>query len=543
MFFILACLAALLTASAQAQTADLIVENVHIYTLNPQQPKATMLAVKNGRILAVGDNLDKYSAPSTVHIEGNGHTVIPGLIDSHVHLQGLGDLLENLDLRAETSIDSIAAKVKAEAAKRGPGAWVRGRAWDQTNWGGVFPTAAPISAAAPQNPVFLTRVDGHAAWVNQKAMELAGINDKTPDPPGGKLIRDAQGHATGVLIDRAQALVASHIPKPTDKQVQDRLERAAQMCVKLGLTGVHDAGIDAQTLQAYRTLIAANRMPLRIYAMIGGEGALWQEFLKKGPEVNDRLTVRCIKLYADGAMGSRGAAFFQPYTDDPGNSGLLLTTEADIERVARAAVAHGFQVATHAIGDRANHVALEAYGKALGGDNDKRFRIEHAQIINLPDFDLFKQFHVIASVQTTHATSDMRWVEKRLGPDRLIGAYPWQRFLKAGIPLAEGSDFPVEDPNPLWGFYAGVTRQDKEGNPPGGWLPTQKLSRDEMLRAFTIGGAYAAFEEKSKGSLEPGKLADFVILGRDIMTVEPKEILTAPIIATYVGGKQVYGPE
>jgi hypothetical protein len=308
----------------------------------------------------------------------------------------------------------------------------------------------------------------------------------------------------------------------------------------MGLTTVHDAGVSAEDLAAYRQLIASHRLPVRVYAMIGGEGALWREYLARGPESSDRLTVRSIKLVADGALGSRGAAMLAPYSDDPGASGLLILQKSDIERVAREAVAHGFQVNTHAIGDRANRTVLEAYDAALGGANDRRFRIEHAQVVAPEDFSLFAKNSIVASIQSTHATSDMRWAQDRLGPDRVRGAYAWRRFLSLGVPIANGSDSPVESLNPLWGFYAAVTRQDHSGWPSNGWFPEQRLTREEALKSWTLGGAYAAFEEKEKGSLEPGKVADFVMLSHDIMTIPAAEILKTRVTMTVLGGEIVF---
>jgi predicted amidohydrolase YtcJ len=544
MFFILALFGAaawLLAASpASAQPADLVVENARIYTLDPSQPEATAMAITGSRITAVGTDVSTMIGPKTRRIDAKSATIIPGLIDSHVHMAGLGELLDSFDLRHVKSVDEVAKIVKDAASKSAPGEWIQGRAWDETNWGGKFPEARDLDAAAPKNPVFLKRVDGHAAWVNSKALAAAGITKDTPDPPGGKLMRDASGNPTGVLIDRAQALVASKIPPASAAQVERRLARAGAECAKLGLTTVHDAGIGREELNAYRRLINGNRLPVRIYAMIGGSGDLWREYLEKGPEINERLTVRCIKLVADGAMGSRGAAFWQPYSDDPGNTGILILSKEQIEQVARDAVKHGFQVATHAIGDRANRTALDAYAAALEGANDKRFRIEHAQVVSLPDFALFAKYNVIASIESTHATSDMRWAAARLGPDRMQGAWATKRFLKSGVRITNGSDTPVENPNPLWGFYAAVTRQDHQGNPPGGFMPDQKLTREEALRSWTIGGAYAAFEETQKGSLEPGKLADFIMLSQDIMKTPEPEILKTRVTMTVLGGQTVY---
>lgn len=540
MLTIVVALALCLAGLAGAQPADLVVENARIYTVNPAQPQARALAVKDGRILAVGDSVSSHLGPSTRRIDARGRALFPGFIDAHGHMRGLGNLLENEDLRDYRSVAQVAAYVRREASRLPPGDWIVGRAWDQTNWGGVFPSAADLDAASPNHPVYLVRVDGHAAWVNSKALALAGITDTTQDPPGGKIMRDPQGRATGILIDRAQGLVSARIPAPTPAQIRRQLKRAAEECARLGLTGVHDAGISRADLDAYRDLLQSGELPMRVYLMIGGPGALWNEYLQRGLEIGDFITVRAIKLMTDGALGSRGAALWQPYTDDKTNSGLLIMSKDAVERVARQAVEKGFQVCSHAIGDRANRTVLDAYAAALGGRNDRRFRVEHAQVVSLPDFQLFRDFNIIASIQATHATSDLRWAEQRLGPDRIAGAYAWQRFLKAGIPIANGSDFPVEPPNPLPGFYASITRQDFKGFPNAGWIPDQRLSREEALRSWTLGAAYAAFEEKLKGSLELGKLADFILLDKDIMQVPPAEILTTRVVLTVVGGKPVY---
>lgn len=527
-------------AMISAPAADLAVTNARVYTVDPERPQASAIAVRGSRIVAVGEEASAWIGPKTRHIDARGAMLMPGFIDCHVHMQSLGETLEALDFRYARSVEEIAEAVRRRAAQLKPGEWIRGANWDQTNWGGRFPTSEPLTRAAPANPVFLTRVDGHAAWVNRKALELAGVTASTPDPPGGKILRDSSGEPTGVLIDRAQRLVAARIPPPSPEQVRRRLELAARECARLGITTVHDAGVGAQELEAYRSLIAAGKLPVRVYAMIGGTGKLWQEYLKRGPEIGERLTVRSIKLMADGAMGSRGAAFFEPYSDDPGNTGLLLLGREEIEAVARNAVRRGFQVNTHAIGDRANRMVLEAYGSVLGGKNDRRFRIEHAQAVAPTDFELFAKYSVIASMQPTHATSDMRWAEARVGPERVKGTYAWRRFLALGVPVASGSDFPVEEPNPLWGFYAAITRQDREGNPPGGWFPEQRMTRDEALRSWTITGAFAAFEEQAKGSLRPGKLADFILVSEDLMRAEPRRILEARVLLTVVGGEIVY---
>jgi predicted amidohydrolase YtcJ len=531
---------ALLATAMLGYGADLLVENAVIYTLYPQRPVAATMLVRDGKVVALGPEARQQALPEAHRLDANGHAIVPGFIDSHGHMAGLGDMLESVDLRDAGSIAEVAKRVRERAAETPNGEWIHGRAWDQTNWGGEFPTATAIDGAAGDHPVYLVRVDGHAAWVNHRALEMAGITKQTQDPPGGRIIRDADGNPTGVLVDRAQGLVSNRIPKPTFDQVRTRLSKAATECARLGLTGVGDAGVGKAELEAYRQLIAAHQMPVRIYAMIGGDGELWRDYLIRGPEIGDRLTVRSIKLYADGAMGSRGAAFFESYADDPGNRGLLMTNTETLTRISREAVSHGFQVCTHAIGDRANAVVLDAYAAALGGPNDKRFRIEHAQVVRLTDFPRFAKYNVIASIQSTHATSDMRWAEARLGKDRLAGAWATERFLKTGVRICNGSDFPVESANPLWGFYAAVTRQDHQGKPPGGFLPDQKLSREEALKSWTLDGAYAAFEEKQKGSLEPGKVADFVMLSEDIMRVPDDRLLGTRVLMTVVGGEVVW---
>ncbi len=533
-------LALVACALASGQTADLAVVNARVYTVNPKQPRVSAIAVKGGLILAAADDVSKHIGPGTERIDARGAAVIPGLTDSHVHMRNFGDSLEILDLRAAKSPTEIAGQVAAAARQRKPGEWIRGRSWDQTRWpGGEFADAEELSRAAPDHPVYLTRVDGHAAWVNRKALEIADVNAATAEPAGGRIIRDASGKPTGVLIDRAMGLVSRRIPAASGERVRENIARAAAQCARLGLTTVHDAGVGAEDIAAYRELIAAGRLPVRVYAMLRGE-SLMQEWFKRGPEIGEWLTVRSVKLMADGAMGSRGAAFFEPYSDEPGNRGLLILQQAEVERIAREAVKAGFQINAHAIGDRANRAVLDAFAAALGGKNDRRFRVEHAQVVALEDIPRFAQHSIVASMQATHATTDMRWAEARVGPKRVLGAYAWQRFLKAGVAVANGSDFPVEDANPLWGFYSAVTRQDHDGKPAGGWQPDQRMSREEALHSWTLAGAYAAFEEKKKGSIEPGKAADFVMLSRDIMQVPPLEILQTRVTMTVAGGRIVH---
>jgi len=535
-------LAAGIALAAHAQTADLAVVNARIYTVNPKLPQARAMAIRQGLVIAIGDDVSRQIGASTKVIDAHGATVIPGLIDSHGHVEGLGTFLDNLDFRGIASEKEIADKVRTAAKTAKPGEWILGRAWDQNLWPSKqFPTADSISAAAPNNPVALTRVDGHATWVNRKAMDLADLNAATQEPAGGKILRNAAGKPTGVLIDRARALVERKIPASTPEQVEKHIRAALEECARLGITTVHDAGVSAAAIDAYHSLLSKGQLPIRAYVMIGGgESPLLDSWLAKGPEIGDYLTIRSIKLVADGALGSRGAAMLEPYSDEPTNRGLLIRNREAIRAIAEKAIPRGFQVNTHAIGDAANRAAIDAYGDVLKGPNDKRFRIEHAQIVSPEDFVKFQKYSVIASVQATHATSDMPWAQTRVGPERIKGAYAWQTFLKLGVHLPNGSDFPVESPNPLWGLYAAITRQDKTGQPTGGWFPEQRLSREEALRSWTIEGAYAAFEDNKKGSLETGKVADFIMLSDDVMTMSAGDIWKTKVTLTVVGGKTVY---
>jgi hypothetical protein len=539
-----------LASFAMAQAPDWILVNANIYTVNPAQPQAEALAVRGGRLVAVGGNaaIRRLAGGSTKVVDAGGMTVVPGLIDAHGHMLGLGQSLQRLDVHGANSPAEVGELVKREAARRKPGEWIQGRGWDQNKYPSrEFPTHEALTAAAPDNPVLLTRVDGHAAWVNAKAMELAGITAATSDPEGGRIIRDSSGRPTGIFVDHAQGLVGSRLPRGTQADTLEALALAAKECVRLGLTGAHDAGEPLNVINAYKELIAAKRLPLRVYAMIGGAGPALDQYFKSGPEIgfgNGHLTVRSIKIIADGALGSRGAALIDDYSDEPGNRGLLTVTPDELLRVSEQALEHGFQVNTHAIGDRANRLVLDIYEAALLSrkqfPRDHRFRIEHAQILAPSDFPRLARLGIIASMQATHATSDMPWAERRIGHERAKGAYAWRTMLNAGARLADGSDFPVESPNPLFGIYAAITRQDQAGNPAGGWFPEERLTREEALRSFTIDAAYAAFEEKEKGSLEVGKLADFVVLSRDIMKVPPSQIPTTEVLRTVVGGETVY---
>ncbi|MFH1863012.1 MAG: amidohydrolase, partial [bacterium] len=472
--------------------ADLVIIAGSIYTLDPQMSTAEAVAVSAGRIAYVGSKLgaEKYISAETVVLHEESALVLPGLTDAHAHLFSLGRSLNELNLTSTTSSAEIRQLVLEQAANLQTGSWICGRGWDQNDWQiKEFPTFRDLEGVESY-PVYLRRVDGHAAWVNKTALELCGIDRHTLNPPGGRILRDADGNPTGVLIDNAIELVKLHLPLPTRDERLARTEAAIRECHRYGLTGVHDAGVDAAMLETYRELHRQGKLTLRINAVLSSEDTLWLEHcLLRGPqlEADGYLNVRSVKLYADGALGSRGAALLEPYSDEPGQSGLLMD-RGELYRLAHEAWEHGFQVCTHAIGDAANRMVLDVYSQVLSQNavEDRRWRIEHAQVIALSDFARFASLKVIPSLQPTHATSDMPWVETRLGSKRTKGAYAWRTLLELGCPFPCGSDFPVESPNPLWGIYAAVTRQDHQGHPEGGWHPEQRMTIQEAIRGFTL---------------------------------------------------------
>jgi predicted amidohydrolase YtcJ len=474
-------------------------------------------------------------------IDTRGGTVVPALTDAHGHLVGLGFSLVRVDLRNCASPAACAERVRKALASAPPGAWIQGRGWDQNLYPDKqFPTRAALDAVAPTTPVFVRRVDGHAAWVNSEALRRAKIVKATPDPAGGLIARDASGEPIGILVDRAMDLVETVIPEPSPAELEQAILRAQDLLVSEGLTSIHEMGIGVAAVDAYLKLAKEGRLKLRVYAHWSGEPQAIKEAFRRGPlkaGPDDRFSLRSIKLYADGALGSRGAHLKAPYSDDPKRTGLVLTPPKDIEAISRRALAAGFQVSTHAIGDAAVHDVLEAYARA-GVTPAARFRIEHAQIVDLADIPLFAQLGVIASMQPTHATSDMPWAEARVGRARIAGAYAWRRFLDAHVPLAFGSDFPVELSDPRLGLFAAITRTNTTGQPSGGWVPDQRLDAEEALTAFTRGAAYAAFEEAWRGELRPGQVADFTVFDRPLDT--PEHILQRKVVMTVVAGRVVY---
>jgi predicted amidohydrolase YtcJ len=533
---------------AATPPADLIVTHARIYTVDDSRPFVSAMAIRDGKVQFVGSEREalQLRGASTRLLDAGGQTIIPGMIDAHAHLFNLATFLRNLDVTDTRAYETIVARVADRVRTAQPNTWVIGRGWDQNKWGNTqFPTHDALSRVSPNNPVVLTRIDGHAILANAAAMKAAGVTAATKDPSGGKIERTATGEPTGVFIDNAMDLVNRSIPPMTKDDMRSATLNAIAEANKLGLVGVHDAGEPRDVIDIFEELAKAGTFNLRAYVMIGDDSAAIAHYFQRGPQsalYDGRLWIRSIKLYADGALGSRGAALLDPYADDPRNTGLLRTTAAHLQDVSTRALQRGFQVGIHAIGDRGNRIALDAFDNALKAvpTADHRFRIEHVQVLDHADVPRFAQLGVIPSMQAVHQPSDMYWAPTRLGYARTLGAYAWRSLLETGVVIPNGSDFPVERVNPLFSFHAAVARQDDNNWPPGGWFAEQKMTRDEALKAMTIWAAFAGFQENVTGSLTPGKFADFVILDRDIMRVPDEQILGTGVIATYIGGKAVF---
>lgn len=537
-----------LAAAAAASAETTLLVDARIHTLDESRPLVEAMAWDaEGRLLALGEAealREQYRGAREIAL--GGQTVVPGLIDAHGHLMNLGHALLRANLMGATSKAEIMERLKAHARDLPQGAWLLGRGWDQTLWPEAeFPTAADLDAHFPDRPVWLERVDGHAGWGNSLAL-AASKRELSGDwqPEGGRILRDAAGQPTGVFIDSAERFIVGEIPAPSAEVDALALERALAEAVKFGLTGVHDAGVSLKQLALYRRFADSGRLPLRIHAMANGDAEALDALCAMGHyrHPSGRLQMRTVKLYIDGALGSRGAALLADYSDEPGNRGLLFAEPPAFEKILRKAHDCGAQVAAHAIGDRGNRVVLDGMQRVLGeaAASDHRWRIEHAQVVALSDIPRFAQLGVIASMQPTHATSDMRWAQARLGEDRLAGAYAWRRMKESGAVLALGSDFPVEAVDPVLGLHAAATRQDARGWPEGGWIASQKLSLMEALRGFTLDAARAGFAETEVGSLEPGKRADFVVLSRPLEDLAPADILDLRVQSTWVDGERVY---
>jgi predicted amidohydrolase YtcJ len=527
-------------------TADTVLHSVHGYSSSASgdiRKFSVLVFGDDGRIRAAGGEALLEDYPQAKKIDGAGRFVLPGLIDAHAHVSSQGFLQVHLDVTGVTSVEEAVAKIAAYTKAHPGSGWITGRGWNQVLWPvKEFPSAAHIDAVVSDRPVWLNRIDGHAGWANSKALQLAGIDNETPDPVGGKIHRDNNGRATGILVDNAMDLVDSKVPPPQKDDYRQAFQAAFAQLTSLGLTSVHDAGIDIAQIETLMSMADNDEMSMRIYAMIAGAGANLDAIGKPIPSYgNDRLAVMSVKLVADGALGSRGAAMVEPYSDDAENRGLPFWTQQQLDEMVQKANGMGFQVGIHAIGDYGNQQALDAFSKAQGGKPSAlRNRIEHSQIIRLEDIPRFAELGVIAAMQATHATSDMNMAEDRIGPERIKGAYAWRKLLDSGAVIANGSDFPVELPDPMHGLYASVTRKSRAGLPEGGWYASEALTRAETLHSWTYAAAYAAHQEDRLGTLEPGKWADFIVVDRDFFTVPESEIDDIQVLQTWVGGELVY---
>lgn len=535
----------------QATTTKYVNANGYSVNAKGELVQFSTIVVNNDRIEAVYSNQQQAKAKqhkSDKIIDLKGQTVLPGLVDAHGHVLGLGAGLIKVDLRGSTSEEEAVKRVQSFISRQGTTGdsnWITGDGWNQVLWPTKdFPSKASLDKAFPNNPVILSRVDGHAAWANSKALELAGIDKNTISPPGGEIVRDENGEATGLLIDNAENLVRAVIPNETDEQLLQHLEIATKHLLALGITSVHDAGISRQDRDLYIKQANKNALKIRIYAMLSATDPELKRMLKDGhfEDKNGFMSIRSVKVFGDGALGSRGAALLTAYSDDPKNKGLLVTSKESLPSVFNSIIGANFQLNIHAIGDRANRLALNQFKESqlLFKENASRHRIEHAQVVAVEDIPLFVKYDIIASMQPTHATSDMNMAADRIGWLRLRGAYAWKTFLNKGVKIALGSDFPVELANPFHGLHAAVTRQNANNQPEGGWIAKEKLSRVEALKGFTIDAAYAGFQEDMLGSLEVGKKADFIVINKDYFTIDASEIRDIEVLETYVNGEQVF---
>ncbi|WP_114790096.1 amidohydrolase [Niabella yanshanensis] len=533
---------AILTASCQSKkTADLLIYNATIYTVDSQFSKAEAMAIQDGKILATGTKAEltnTYSFKDSLNAEGK--YIYPGFIDAHAHFAGYAQSLTEINLFNTSSWDSIIERVVQHQSPTGDtSGWIVGRGWDQNDWPvKAFPTNERLNARFPDRPVYLVRIDGHAAIANNKALELAGI--KAGDTISGGEFVIQNGRLTGVLVDNAMDRVAARIPFPTDQEFEKSLQLAQQNCFATGLTTIHDCGLNYELVEKIQFFQEKGSLKMRLFVLLSDAKKNYDYLTKRGSIKTDRLKVSGFKLYGDGALGSRGACLLKDYSDKPGWKGFLLSDAAHFDSMAALIIKNKWQMCTHAIGDSGNRVVLNIYAKYLNGKNDLRWRIEHAQVVNESDFHYFKDHSILPSVQPTHATSDMHWAGDRLGNDRLKGAYAYQQLLQQNGWISLGTDFPVEDISPFKTFYAAVIRKDEKGFPAGGFQMENALTREQALRGMTIWAARSAFEELEKGSLEAGKLADFIVLDQDIMTAPEQALLKTKVIKTFLNGEMVY---
>lgn len=540
--------------TARVQPADLVFKNGNIYTANAARPKAEAVAIKGDRIIFVGSNREaqRYVGGKTRVVDLGGKTMLPGMTDAHHHLSGVGFREMTLNLEGITSLEAFLAKVKERVDQKQPGEWVTGRGWIETFWTPpVFPTRWDLDKIAPNNPVFLDRADGHGAVANSAALKIAGVDKNTPSPFGGEVSKDKQsGEPNGMMLDAAQDLVQRHIPETTAADAERAIILGVKRDIELGWTQVQDPGGSFAEVEMFKKLHAEGKIKLRIYKALSAPGREAQRLMRDGPIIgadDHHLTVRTLKLYADGSLGSRSAALLQPYSDKPDTSGFLTIKEEELQPLLQEALRKGIQIETHAIGDRGNRFILDQYEKAMKAVpktewkiKEPRWRIEHSQIVNPSDIPRFAKLGIIPSMQASHAIGDLHFAPSRLGIARLAGAYAWQSFIKSGSIVPGGSDAPVERGEPMIEFYAAVARKDMKGFSGEGWHPEEAVSRDQALRMFTAWPAYAAFEETLRGSIEVGKLADFTVLSADIMKIPEMEILKTRCLMTVIGGEIVY---
>lgn len=542
-------LSLLLLASGSLTAAPVVLHNIQGYGFDEQGQLSSfshfVFDNETGKVLARGDKAAVAAYSKAEQIDGKGQTLLPGLIDGHGHVLGLGQNLNQVDLRTSSSEAQAVAQVAAFAKAHPQSQWILGRGWNQVLWPTQqFPGKTLLDESIKDKPVWLTRVDGHAGWANSKALQLAGISKDTIDPPGGEIIRDAEGNPTGVLIDNAMLLLEKQIPQQSEAERLAALDAAFEHLLALGITSTHDAGVDQANLQSYQQLRKDNKLPLRIYAMLSATDPKLADWLKAGPllDKDDWLVARSVKIYGDGALGSRGAALIEPYSDQPKQKGLFVTQPDKLTAVMKLTLDAGFQTNVHAIGDLTNRLVLDRFEQLASPEQLKqgRHRVEHAQIVSPKDIPRFAQLHILPAMQPTHATSDKNMAADRLGIARLRGAYAWKSFVDQGSRIVAGSDYPVELANPFYGIHAAVTRQDQQNQPVGGWFPEQRLTLTQALKSFTADAAYGAFQDHSMGSLAPGMWADFILVDRDIFKVAPETLWQTQVQQTWVAGQQKY---
>jgi len=530
---------ATMTCSGGKKQADLILSNAVVYTVDQDFSMAEAIAIKNNRIVAVGTNEEinsEYRSEKSRDMEGA--FVYPGWIDAHCHFLGYGMSLSAVDVAGTSSVEEIIKMLK-EHQKKKPGTWITGRGWDQNDWEvKEFPDKGMLDKHFPETPILLRRIDGHAGWANSAALKIAGVTAESKVDGGRVMLSD--GEPNGILIDNAIGLVGRKVPSNTLEELAHALQQAQTNCFKVGLTSVQDAGLPKRAVELINSMNKEGSLTIRINAWLSPTEENFTHFVENGLSQTDHLSVNTIKLFTDGALGSRGARMIEPYSDDPHNHGLFVTPLDELEELCRRAYANNYAVATHCIGDAANRETLKIYAKILGGENDRRWRIEHAQIIHPDDFHYFGDYNIVPSVQSTHATSDMYWAGDRVGPERMKGAYAFKELMEENGWIPNGSDFPVERINPLFGFYASTIRKDQSGYPADGFQMENAISREDALRAMTIWAAKSGFEEHLKGSIEVGKLADFTVTTEDLMTAPGETLFKIAVKATYSGGELVY---